>query len=271
MRPKPPTHQRRPGANADVLAANRVPRTVSALANSYPKNHTIKPHHHPRAQLIFALQGVMTVRAAGSIWTVPASHALWMPSGLEHSVHMDTDVEMRSLYFNTSRARKTPRECQVLFVTPLLRELIIRAMDISPLYDERGPDGRVMQLIVDEIATTRPEPMSLRMPGDPRLRKLCERVLSNLASTTPIGTLGGEVGLSERSVIRLFPRETGLSFGRWQQQARLMRAFALFDVGMGVTPVAMELGYSSGAAFAKMFRRLLGAAPRAVMGDRRAH
>src|SRR5262245_51075892 len=121
MRPKPPTLARRPGANADVVAANRVPRTVSALANSYPKNHVIKPHHHPRAQLIFALHGVMTVRSAGSIWTVPASHALWMPAGLEHSVHMDTDVEMRSLYFNTSRARKTPRECQVLFVTPLLR------------------------------------------------------------------------------------------------------------------------------------------------------
>jgi AraC-like DNA-binding protein/quercetin dioxygenase-like cupin family protein len=268
MRPKPPRLARRPGANADPVEANRVPRTVSALASSYPKGHVIAPHHHPRAQLIFGLHGVMTVRAAGAMWTVPASHALWMPAGVEHSVRMDSDVEMRSLYLETRRARATSSECHVLFVTPLLRELIVRAMDIPPLYDARGPDGRVMRLIVDEIAATRPEPMGLRMPGDPRLRRLCDRVLAHLAAPAPIARLGREVGLSERSVIRLFPRETGLSFGRWQQQARLLRAFALFDEGKGVTQVAMELGYSSGAAFTKMFRRLMGASPRALLGGR---
>jgi AraC-like DNA-binding protein len=270
MRPKPPKLVRRAGANPNPDAANRVPRTVSALASSYPKDTFFKDHHHPRAQLIFGLHGVMTVRAAGSIWTVPASHALWMPAGTEHSIHMESDVEMRSLYFETRRMRGAPRECQVLFVTPLLRELVVRAMDIKPLYDERGPDGRVMRLIIDEIAATRPEPMSLRMPADPRLRRLCDRVLADLAAPISIPELGRDVGLSERSVIRLFPQETGLSFGRWQQQARLLRAFALFDEGMGVTQVAFELGYSSGAAFTKMFRRLLGATPRTILGGRNA-
>jgi AraC-like DNA-binding protein/quercetin dioxygenase-like cupin family protein len=265
MRPKPPSLARRASAHVDAVSANRVPRTVSALANSYAKGHVIEPHHHPRAQLIFGLHGVMTVRAAGSMWTVPASHALWMPAGVEHSIHMDSDVEMRSLYFETRRTRGTPRECQVLFVTPLLRELIVRAMDIAPLYEERGPDGRLMRLIVDEIALARPQPMSLRMPGDPRLRKLCDRVLADLSATTPIAALGREAGMSERTVIRAFPAETGLSFGRWQQQARLLRAFALFDEGLGVTHVAMELGYSSGAAFTKMFRRLTGTTPRATL------
>lgn len=268
MRPKPPSLRRAPGAHADPIAANRVPRTVSALASSYAKGHAIKPHTHPRAQLIFGLHGVMTVRAAGCLWTVPASHALWMPSGVEHAIHMDSDVEMRSLYFETRRARGTPRQAEVIFVTPLLRELIVRAMEVPPLYDERGPEGRLMRLIVDEIAAARPEPMSLRMPADPRLRKLCDRVLEDLADTAPIAELGGDVGLSERSVIRLFPHETGLSFGRWQQQARLLRAFALFDEGLGVTQVAMELGYASPAAFTKMFRRLMGVPPRALLVDR---
>jgi AraC-like DNA-binding protein/quercetin dioxygenase-like cupin family protein len=270
MRPKPPRLARPPGANADHHAANRVPRAVSALASSFAKGHVIAPHFHPRAQLIFGLHGVMTVRAAGSMWTVPASHALWMPAGIEHAIHMDSDVEMRSLYFETRRARGTPKDCQVLYVTPLLRELIVRAMDIAPLYDERGPDGRVMRLIVDEISATRPEPMGLRMPADPRLRKLCDRVLADLSASTPIVDLGRGVGLSERSVIRLFPTETGLSFARWQQQARLLRAFALFDEGLGVTQVALELGYSSGAAFTKMFRRLMGAAPRRALQSFRA-
>lgn len=257
--------RRAPGANVDAISANRVPRPVSALANSYPAGHRIAPHHHPRAQLIFGLHGVMTVRASGSMWTVPASHALWMPAGVEHSLRMDSAVEMRSLYFEPRRVRAMPRECQVIFVSPLLRELVVRAMEIPPLYDERGAHGRVMRLIVDEVASLTPRPLGLRMPGDARLARLCERMLSDLSSTEPIAALGREVGLSERSVIRLFPRETGLSFGRWQQQARLLKAFALFDDGLGVTQVALELGYSSPGAFAKMFRRLLGESPRALL------
>jgi AraC-like DNA-binding protein len=71
-------------------------------------------------------------------------------------------------------------------------------------------------------------------------------------------------------VIRLFPHETGLSFGRWQQQARLLKAFALFDEGLSVTQVALELGYASPSAFTKMFRRAMGEAPTALLGSRPA-
>jgi AraC-like DNA-binding protein len=264
MRPKPPTLRPRPGVHADAASANSVPRAVSALANSYPRGHVIAAHTHPRDQLIFGLHGVMAVGAAGAMWTVPASHALWMPAGVEHRIQMVSAVEMRSLYLDPARVRGSPRQCEVFFVTPLLRALIVAAMDVKALYDERGRDGRVMQLIVDEVARLVPQPLGLRMPGDPRLARLCERMLEDLAAGTPIAERAREAGLSERSVIRLFPRETGLSLGRWQQQARLLRAFALFDEGASVTRVALELGYATPSAFTKMFRRLLGVSPRAL-------
>lgn len=268
MRPKPPPFRRAANANIDAPMANRVPRPVAALANSYPTGHRIAPHSHPRAQLIYGLQGVLTIRAAASVWTVPASHALWMPAGIEHSVHVDVAVEMRSLFFDSRRVRGTPNECRVLFVTPLLRELVVRAMQIPPLYDERGRDGRIMKLIIDEVAALRPEPLELRMPTDARLARLCEILLPRLSETVSIATLGAQVGLSERSVIRLFPRETGLTFGRWQQQARLQKAFALLDQGHSVTRVALELGYAGPSAFTKMFRRAVGDTPTALLQSR---
>jgi AraC-like DNA-binding protein len=164
--------------------------------------------------------------------------------------------------------RGAPKECHVLFVTPLLRELIVRAMDIPPLYDQRGRDGRIMKLIVDEVASLRPEPLGLRMPADARLARLCEILLTRLSDAVSIAEVGAQVGLSERSVIRLFPRETGLTFGRWLQQARLQKAFALFDEGHSVTQVALELGYSGPSAFTKMCRRTIGRAPRALLQAR---
>lgn len=269
MRPEPPSDSSDTRASPASRAATAVPRPVSALANSYPQGAVIPPHHHARAQLIFGVQGVMTVQAGEGMWVVPPSHALWMPAGMEHTIRMGGQVEMRTVYIDPGHMRRAPAGCQVLFVSPLLRELILRAMTIPPMYDERGMDGRIMQLILDEVALLRPQPLGLRMPNDPRLLRLCDRVLANLSDAAPIGRLGEEVGLSERSVIRLFPKETGMSFGRWLKQARLMKAFELFDQGRSVTYVALELGYASPSAFSKMFRRWMGAAPAAMLADER--
>lgn len=246
-------------------AANRVPRAVAALARSDPAGHVIAPHHHARDQLIFAIRGVMTVQAQGGLWTIPPSHAMWMPAHVQHGIRMDVAVEMRTLYFQPGAVPGRARDgCGVLAVTPLLRELIVRAMSIRPHYDPAGIEGRVMQLIADEVGLLEQQPLSLKLPADKRLKRLCELLLGDIASPASIAQLGEQVGLSERSVIRLFPQETGLSLHRWRQQARLMQAFALMEQGRSITQVALDLGYGSASAFNKMFRKLFGQSPRAV-------
>jgi AraC-like DNA-binding protein len=206
----------------------------------------------------------MTVRAEGGLWILPASHALWMPAGVMHEIRASGPVEMRTLYVDGRHAGAIRNECHVIFVSPLLRELIVRAMDVPRLYDEGGMDGRLMTLILDEVARLPAQPLGLRMPRDARLLKLCELVLRDVCTTDSVASLGAAVGLSERSVTRLFPRETGLSFRRWQNQARLLRAFELLELGKSLTHVALEVGYATPSAFAKMFRRTLGKAPTAM-------
>ena len=258
MRPRPPTF---PSAH---LRAESVPRPVSALAESLERGARIPPQCHERCQLIFAIAGAMTVRTHDGLWTLPPSHALWMPAGIVHEIRTNGPVELRSLFVQRSHARRIREECHVLSVSPLLRELIVRAVDAPALYDERGMEGRLMHLILDEVARSPARPLGLRMPSDSRLLRLCERVLSDLSATESIARLGAGVGLSERSVIRLFRKETGLSFRRWHNQARLLKAFELFHAGYNVTRIALDVGYSGPSAFTKMFRRAIGAAPRAM-------
>jgi len=208
----------------------------------------------------------MTVQAAAGLWILPPSHALWMPAGVVHQIRANGPVEMRTLYVQPEHAQGIKSECHVLFVSPLLRELIVRAMQLPALYDERGMDGRVMKLILDEVGHLPAQPLGLRMPSDARLLRLCELVLRDLGTTDSIARLGAAVGLSERSVMRLFPKETGLSFRRWHNQARLLKAFELFNQGQSLTQVALDVGYSGPSAFAKMFRRTMGKAPTAMRG-----
>lgn len=249
----------------DAKSANAVPRPVVAFARTDRAAHVIARHSHARDQLVYAIKGVMRIEALSTVWTIPPSFGLWIPAFVEHSVRMDTEVEMRTLYFERGVVPFAADECHVRSISPLLRELIIRAVTVPPLYDEQGPDGRIMQVIVDEISLQATAPLGLRLPSDKRLADLCNHVLEHLDQSETIRVLGRRVGLSERSILRLFPQQTGMTFHAWRQQARLMRAFSLAEQNRPLGLIASQLGYGSSAAFAKMFRKVFGTAPKSML------
>jgi AraC-like DNA-binding protein len=71
--------------------------------------------------------------------------------------------------------------------------------------------------------------------------------------------------MSTRTLYRRFLKETGITFARWQQQARLLDAIRRLAEGASVTATALDLGYESTSAFSAMFRRSLGQTPRAFV------
>ena len=48
---------------------------------------------------------------------------------------------MRTLYVRDDAAAFMPAACKVMSVSPLLRELIVRATELPLHYDESGPPG----------------------------------------------------------------------------------------------------------------------------------
>ena len=124
-----------------------VPRPVVALARDLPPSHEIDWHCHPRFQLVYAARGVMTVDTREATWVVPPQRAVWMPPQVEHRITTKGVLELRSLYIQPQAAARMPRTCEVLAVTPLLRELIVRATALPLEYDLRGPPGRLVRLL----------------------------------------------------------------------------------------------------------------------------
>src|ERR1700732_381973 len=53
----------------------RVPRPVAAMAKDFPNGFVIAPHSHPRAQLVYAADGVMRVISPLGAWVVPPVRA----------------------------------------------------------------------------------------------------------------------------------------------------------------------------------------------------
>jgi AraC-like DNA-binding protein len=146
-------------------------------------------------------------------------------------------------------------------VSPLLRELIVRATELPLRYDERGPAGHVVALILAELQGIDSLPLQLPMPRDPRLRRLCTDLLAAPGDARTLDEWASIVNASPRTLARHFLSETGLTFGAWRQQARVLEAMGRLGGGEPVTQVALDLGYDSVSAFSAMFRRASGASP----------
>ncbi len=238
-------------------------RALVMLRTAYPKGHHIQPHWHARAQFAYAVSGTMRVRTARHAWIVPPSRALWLPARTVHEIQMYGVVQMHSLYANAEAGAGMPGDCAVLEVTPLARELIVRAAALPADYDDRGDDGLLMRLLMAEIRRLPGSALDLPLPESADLMRLCERILADLSTRRPSIEDAATMNTSTRTLYRRFLRETGITFARWKQQARLLESIRRLAEGMPVTMVAVDLGYESPGAFSTMFRRALGVAPRA--------
>jgi AraC-like DNA-binding protein len=239
-----------------------VPRPVAAMARDLPPAHEITWHSHPRYQVIYGTEGVMSVDTHDETWVVPPMRAVWMPPKMPHRIRTSGQVKMRTLYIRPDATSRMPEGCHVLPVTPLLRELIQRATEMPVEYDEDGADGRVMRLILDELASLARLPYNLPMPRVEPLASICARLVEHPEQAGTREVVAAQHGLTGRTLDRHFKRQLGMNFGEWCRRAALLRALAWFAEGRLVTAVALDLGYSSPSAFCAMFRRETGRTPR---------
>lgn len=65
-------------------------------------------------------------------------------------------------------------------------------------------------------------------------------------------------GMSERTMLRLISRETGMSFGQWRRRLGVVLAVKWLAGGASIQQVAADLGYESAPSFVTMFRKALG-------------
>lgn len=75
-----------------------MPRPVGAMAKSYQDGYVSRTHRHARAQLLYAVAGVMEVTTLEGLWAVPPQRAVWLPPNTDHSMRARGAVALRTLY-----------------------------------------------------------------------------------------------------------------------------------------------------------------------------
>lgn len=236
---------------------------ITTHVHDYAPGYVIPSHFHDRDQLVYASRGVMTVRTGAGTWVVPPHRAVWIPAGISHTVSTSGTVAMRTLYLKPRLAKNLPRDCCVINISSLLKELILYACSLAALKKTVPWQEHLVAVILHQLEAVQTVPLQLPHLSDPRLVRIARLLLQNPGDPRTLAQLCRLGGASKRSIERLFQNEIEMSFGKWRQQLRLMQGMRLLAEGAKVTHAALESGYSTPSAFISMFRKTLGITPTA--------
>jgi len=248
--------------------ADEISRTI-VVGNMVHESGFYAPYHsHARGQLLFISEGLIQVSAKNEgFWVVPPLRAVWLPPQIEHDARVINAVKMCNVYVSAEESKQLPKQCQVLTVTPLLREIILEIAKFDTLYNEAGKEGRLVEVFLDQLKTTPKVPLHLPYPSSEVLQKVAKALIEFPADTRSIEHWSADYGLSSRTFSRRFLKETGMTFGLWRQQARLLAALTRIAQGDAIAHIAHDLGYDSQSAFIAMFRKAMGKTPSRYFND----
>jgi AraC-like DNA-binding protein len=254
----------------DWVEPDDVPRLVVTygFASETFGEFELEPHHHKKSQILLVQRGALSCEVAGGLWVVPPRSALWIPGGTQHAMKMTGALEGYGAFVAPEADSRLPTTCRTLSVTPLMREILFRAAALPLLYEEDGPNSRMLAVLLDELAAATVEDLHLPMPTDLRLRRIVDLMMQSPSNRGSLDTWARKAGMSTRTLGRTISHETGMSFGRWRQQLAVVLAVRLLAGGASIQQAASDLGYESVPSFVTMFRKALGVSPGRYMAER---
>ena len=208
---------------------------------------------------MYPATGVLSLVTARGAWIAPSNRAVWVPGGFEHEHRAHGATDMRIIFLSPRLAELLPAHPAVLAVSALAREVMLRITEGA--VRDTGALRRLRRVAIDELTDAPEAPLHLPVPQDDRLVALAAIVGSDLAAPVTLAELGRRVGASERTLSRLFQRETGMSFPQWRTQVRVHRALLLLADGLSVTDTATACGWTNPSAFIETFTALVGETP----------
>ena len=246
---------------SDDIEPDRLNRPAFAVRLDFSDYEAEVPQHqHKEGQLILALHGAVTCRTENGIWIVPPDCGVWIPGGVPHSNQVTSNARLSYLFVHPDAAT-LPQECCTLSVSPMLREMILRLADVSANYAANDHVGRMVRVLLDELAQMPIQGLELPASNHPKIAAITAVLMAEPSDRRTLVDWAAHVAMSERSLKRLMVQETGLTFGRWRRQLHLVIALRELASGATVQRVSSDLGYESATAFIVMFKKALGTTP----------
>lgn len=222
--------------------------------------HASGIHSHDKNQLLFSKYGCMTITLEDVKYVLPPMRAAWIPRGVKHDAQMTNMTHYRSLYFDQSLSDYLPTDIMIFDISDLMRVLIER-MAFWAFDKPNHEQVNTLNLFIEEFNDSQEVYLSLPLPQDHRLKSWLSNIDNKEFMAPSLAQLSQVIGASEKTITRIFNKETGMPYQSWRQQWRLLGAIELLSIGMRISDVADRLEFSSDSAFIHFFRQKTGMTP----------
>lgn len=246
----------------NLAEVDKIPTSIYCM-HDYIAAEGVALHAHKKDQLLYTEGGLVHVKVQGITYFLPARHYMWIPRGLEHSIHPgQKTVIMRNLYFPVAKSNTAFSASPGIYpVTDLLLEMLLFsnkwAGDILPKEKVAYSFVSSIRGIIPELSVNK-LPLMLPMPTDKRLIEIVNFMDENMHTAIALPELATQFGFSERSLSRLFKSDIGMSFVQYHTIQRMLKALnLLLEEKMQIKEVAMLVGYNSIPTFSSTFRKIL--------------
>ncbi len=238
-----------------------LPHPIYFRVADMPAHATYPQHSHPWGEFVYAFSGVMEIKLRDQHLLAPPQYGVWLPPALEHRGLNRQAAVHGSLYIAEHLCAALPKTCCALVVSPLLRALLDHLRRHAALQSGSGAVHRLLQVLVDQLATAACAGSYLPMAQDPLLSPLLQALEANPGDTRSLAALARSRHTTERTLMRRCKRELGMSLAEWRKRLRVVSAMPRLQAGDTVENIAHDLGYNSSSAFIAMFHRMTGATP----------
>ncbi|MEB6336013.1 AraC family transcriptional regulator [Serratia rhizosphaerae] len=252
------------GHALDLSTKDTCGLPVFGVAVRYPAGHIVPLHKHAYGHLIYANHGLLRVEAESGQWLVPPTAAVWLRSGVAHRLVAPVALQACGLFVREDVCPRLPERDCVVHVSGLLRELI---MALAQADHTTIPSKRIHllgELLVEELHTQPALPLHLPWPtgdaGNP-VQHVCQALLDNPGDSATAVEWADRLAMGDKTFHRRFLQSTGMTFGKWRQQLRLMSSLTLLMQGIPITQVALASGYDSHSAYSTAFSKQFGRPP----------
>ncbi|PKE29080.1 AraC family transcriptional regulator [Rahnella sp. AA] len=219
--------------------------------------HSTEWHKHGSGQLFWLSQGLMIIETELTQWVVTPGSMGWFPANLYHRARSTRAVSGKCLYLEPLSSIHFPL-CSGVYGTDTFILTLLERLCLNRPADY---GDALLKVLTCELNHLPELPLQLTLPEDRRARNVANELLKNPGCVLDQTQLANKWGISVRNLSRLFHQETGLTFSRWRQQAKVLSSLQWIFAGLSVNEVAYLSGYSNVSSYIEIFRERFGKTP----------
>lgn len=223
-------------------------------------------HFHDVHEIEYACRGMVEVKTEAGQYLLPPHQAAWIPAGLQHQTTLNAGVQTLAVLFEPRLVPMAGDRVRIIAVSALLREMMLYSVRWPISRTESGVEadsffqtlGHVVAEALDDE-----RPLHLPVSNDPVVTAVTDYTRAHLDYVT-LSDVTRAVGVSERTLRRIFSTHLGMSWRSYLLRARVLRSMALLaQPDRSILEVSIAVGFDDVGAFARSFARHCGETPSA--------